>query len=357
MKYELVTQMGNDDPVFACVFGKAVNCGDLDRLDVAVAYATVTGIPQLMDAIDREIPVSRWAVGIDDAVSQPAAIEQIRGMPGSEVRLASGSPHCRFHPKIYQLWSSTKPHLCVSYVGSGNFTSNGLLRNAEAGVVLSSENVQEATSLRGQWQSFWDIAHPLTQTGLDLYKAAYNAARTARAASDKKVKDEVLDEDTVSNILDVTAKLTFDGTPQSATVAWLECGTASAGGRDLEFPAPIVPYFRLEGERVERNLRTPAGAVFNLTYTRRQDNGMWRVLLSGDAINSATGRPNLRPVAGGKRSDLAIVFKRSSDAGADFDIGFVVINSPEYDGLIKQTRHRGELKTTRGPGGRKFGYY
>jgi len=357
MKFELVTQMGDHDAVFERVFGNAANSGDLDRLDVAVAYATGTGIPKLMGPIDREVPVSRWVIGIDDAVSQPSAIEQIRSIPGSEVRLASRAPHCRFHPKIYQLWSSTKPHLCVSYVGSGNFTSNGLLRNVEAGVVLSAESHQEADALRSQWRSFWDIGHALTQAGLDLYKNAYNTARTARAASDKKVKDEVLDKDTISNILDITGETNFDGTPQSATIAWLECGSASAGGRDLEFPAPVVPYFRLHGERIEKELRTPNGSVFTSTFTMRQDNGMWRVLLSSDAINSAIGRPNLRPVAGGNRSDLAIIFRRSTDAAADFDIEFVTIASQEYENLVTETRKKGTLERTRGPRGRNFGYY
>ena len=31
---------------------------------------------------------------------------------------------------------------------------------------------------------------------------------------------------------------TFDGSPKSATIAWLEVGSANAGGRDLEFHRP-----------------------------------------------------------------------------------------------------------------------
>ncbi len=358
MKVNLITQLGDDDSVFKSVFGKATTSPDLDRLDVAVAYATSSGIPALTGAIGRDIEASRWAIGIDDAVSQPSAIEHLRDMPGSEVRLASSGPHFRFHPKIYQLWSSARPEMCVSYVGSGNFTSNGLARNVEAGVVLSAESVKETGMLRGQWQAMWDGGHPLDQAGLDVYRTAYESLRAARKKLDKEVKDKVLDDNLIGKILGVDYQSKFDGTPQSASVAWIDCGSASAGGRDLEFPAAMVPFFRLKGDRVERSIRVEGKTVFELTFTMRQDNGMWRLLLSSDAITAAIGRPNLRPTAGGNRSDLAIVFQRAPDTAADFDILFLLIGSPEHATLVQDTQKKGKLhRTTTGAGGRNFGYY
>lgn len=74
MRFELVTQRSAEDQVFATLFGNAVNVADLDRLNVAVAYATTSGIPGLMGAVGRDVPVSRWVIGIDDGVSQPNAI-------------------------------------------------------------------------------------------------------------------------------------------------------------------------------------------------------------------------------------------------------------------------------------------
>lgn len=358
MRTVLITQLSADEPVFEEVFGEATNIANLDRLDVAVAYATTSGIPFLMDTIRRNMPVSRWVIGIDDAVSQPAAIEQIYNMPGAEIRLASKGPRHRFHPKIYQLWSSTDPEICVSYVGSGNFTANGLQQNAEAGVVLISESAEETAIIREQWQSFWELGHPLTPLSLERYREAYNAVRAARAAADRAVREEVLDDVAITHILDVAPGLAFDGTPQSATLAWLECGTASAGGRDLEFPAPMVPYFRLQGDRAVNALRMlPGNNVFNLVFTMRQDNGMWRVLLNSDAIEAATGRTNLRPIAGGNRSDLAIVFRRTNDAEADFDVQFVEIGSAQYDELVQDTQTHGVMDRTRGARGRNFGYF
>jgi len=252
MKFDLITQLGDDDPVFKTAFGKATSIADLDRLDVAAAYATSSGIPVLTGAIGCNIEVSRWVIGIDDAVSQPSAIEHLRDMLGSEVRLASSGPRLRFHPKIYQLWSSNRPEMCVSYVGSGNFTSNGLARNVEAGVVLSAESIEEAGILRSQWQTMWNHGHPLNQAGLDVYKQAYMSLRAARKKTDEKIKRKVLDDDLIGKILGINHQPKFDGTPWSAAVAWLECGTASAGGRDLEFPAAMVPFFRLTGDSAKR---------------------------------------------------------------------------------------------------------
>ena len=359
MRVVLISQISDDNLVFEENFREAADIANLDRLDVAVAYATTSGIPCLINAIGRDIPVSRWVIGIDDAVSQPAAIEQIRNMPGAEVRLASKGPRHRFHPKIYQLWSSTHPAICVSYVGSGNFTSNGLQGNAEAGVVLISESVEETGYIREQWQSFWDLGHPLTPLSLERYREAYDAVRTVRAAADRTVREEVLDDAAIVHILNVAPEgLAFDGTPQTATVAWLECGTASAGGRDLEFPAPMVPFFQLQGNRAAYALRMlPGNAVFELYFTMRQDNGMWRVLLSSDAIEAATGRTSLRPIAGGNRSDLIIIFRRNHGAEADFDVQFVEIGSAQYDELVHETQAHGVINRTRGPGGRDFGYF
>lgn len=359
MRVILVTQLSADDPVFAEAFREAANIADLDRLDVAVAYATTSGIPHLMDAIGGEVPVSRWVIGIDDAVSQPAAIEQINEIPGAEIRLASRGPRNRFHPKIYQLWSSNHPEICISYVGSGNFTSNGLQRNAEAGVVLIAESAEETEAIRGQWQSFWDLGYPLTPLSLERYREAYDAVRIVRAATDKTVREEILDDASVTHILDIAPEgLVFDGTPQTATVAWLECGTASAGGRDLEFPAPVVPFFRLQGNRAVYDLRMlPGNDVFELAFTMRQDNGMWRVLLSSDAIEAATGRTSLRPAAGGNRSDLAVIFRRNHEADHDFDVQFTEISSAQYDELVQDTQAHGVMDRTRGPGGRNFGYF
>lgn len=358
MRCETVTQVDPEQIVFSKVYGDAVASLDLDRLDVAVAYMTRSGLPILKDTIGRDVTFSRWVIGVDDLVTEPKALKTILDLDGSEVKVASsGSPY-RFHPKIYLMWSSTRPELCVSYVGSANFTRGGLVNNTEAGVVLISENIEDAELLKSQWQSFWDMGLLLDQDSLDRYKAKYKLARKARSKLDASIEKDILGGEAIIEVIIDDAVLLFDGQPNTANVAWLECASPSAGGRDLEFPAAVMPFFRLTGERAERRFRTLNGHVFDLVFTMRQDNQMWRLLFSSESIMSAIGRQNLRPLeGGGNRSDLAVVFVRSNVVGVDFDVEMVVIGSREHANLITQSQDSGILQRTRGAGGRNFGYF
>jgi hypothetical protein len=65
-----------DSPLTQVIAG-AVAGGNLDRLDVAVAYATLSGLDELEKALGGFAPTSRWLIGLDDAVSQPAALDRI----------------------------------------------------------------------------------------------------------------------------------------------------------------------------------------------------------------------------------------------------------------------------------------
>ena len=350
MRWKFVTQ-GTDIPAsFEAAFKKATTSTDLDRLDVAVAYATNTGLPILDQAHERNIIISRWVLGLNDAVTQPKTIEQLISRDGTQVRVAAKGSGNRFHPKIYQLWSSTRPELCVSYIGSGNLTKNGLESNAEAGVILTSETKNEAKELRDQWQSFWDIGHELSQETLDEYRAIYKASKAARV----KINPGAAIKNIVSVAKQTTLK--FDGTPETASVGWTECATPSAGGRDLEFPKKIMPFFNLQGSPSEKSFRMTSKAIFKLKFTMRTDNQMWRLLFSSESIRAAIGRNSLRPNSGKTRSDLAVKFTHS-DTTADYEVEIIVIGSSEHEKLIEKSKQVGTLNHTGGKNGRHFGYY
>ena len=97
-------------------------------------------------------------------------------------------------------------------------------------------------------------------------------------------------------------------------------------------------------------------AIFALTFTERADNQMWRLLLSRVAIEAGIGRENLRPLTGGNRSDLALVFSRTN-GDADYSIEIVVINSVQHKAIVDASTSVGGLQRTRDPGGRQFGFY
>ena len=322
-----------------------------DHLDVAVAYVTLQGVKALELAIGGAKPSSRWVVGIDDGISQPEAIEYLMALEGTQVRLASMSPQKRFHPKLYCSWSSNKDDQCVTAVGSGNMTLNGLLHNGETAIILTAENRNEVSDLREQWQAMWELGEESTEESIKEYKKIYKAARKQR----QKLANLGITRPEPDLSAPVELGSRFDGNPRTARFAWLEAGSPSAGGRDLEFPRDIMPFFELRGSPTVKTFRMRDGQQYRLTFTERTDNQMWRLMFSRDSIHAATGRETLRPVAGGNRSDLAIIFRRAGGA-TDYDVEMVAIASPEHRRLVSRSRAVNGLFHTRNPGGRNFGF-
>src|SRR3546814_6652717 len=88
----------------------------------------------------------------------------------------------------------------------------------------------------------------------------------------------------------------FNGDPAQATVAWTEGASPSAGGRDLEFPRAMMPFFGLTRSPSTKRFRMSNGQIFHLTFTMRADNQMWRLMFSRDAIFAGIGRESLRQI-------------------------------------------------------------
>ena len=353
MKTTLIGQGGAGGATLSAALKAITGNNAIDRLDVAVAYATLQGVKTLTYALGGLPPESRWIVGLDDAITQPEAIEHLMNLDGAQIRLASLAPKRRFHPKIYRLWSSTQPQLCVLALGSGNMTQNGLRYNGEAAALLVSESTVEAKALENIWLEMWGLGVDATQAALVAYRAKHSAAKKERkkiaalgVAPPEPEPDAVVEDDVV-----------FNGEPATASIAWTEGATPSASGRDLELPRLMMPFFALGRSPVVKRFRAAAGGIFSLTFTMRTDNQMWRLMFSRDSIAAAIGRDSLRPAIGNAtRSDLAIIFTRSSGA-ADFNLNMVVIGSVEHQQLMQRTRAAGGLHRTRNPGGRNFGFY
>jgi hypothetical protein len=325
-----------------------------DRLDVAVAYATLPGLKALRDAIGGWPDATRWVVGLDDAITQPGAIDDLACLPGAQLRLASLAPDGRrFHPKLYCLWSSKDPTICLTVIGSANMTLHGLNKNGEVGAILIAEDVAEADMLKAAWTQMNALGRDLSDWNLNDYREAHARAKKARKRM-AKVGAVPADPEGEEEIGAVPV---FDGDPANASVAWTEGASPSAGGRDLEFPRPMMSFFHLTHSPITKRFRMKNRQVFPLTFTMRTVNQMWRLLLSRDAIFAGIGRQSLRPIAGHtNRSDLAIVFTRAA-GGADYDVDLIVIGDPEHTALLARSQAVGILDRTRNPGGRYYGYY
>ncbi len=348
----LVAQGGPTNLSIAEEISAAIKGLKFDRLDVAVAYATQSGLDALRTALGGWPDMTRWIIGLDDAITQPAAIDELQNLAGATVRFASlGKENRRFHPKAYCLWSSEDKLRCTLVIGSANMTLHGLRRNGEVGVILQAESVEETESLKQVWTSMNKLGDD--KIDLDAYRALYEKARTARRHSKREAEPAPPPE---TDEISFEGSESFDGKPDTARIAWTEGASPSAGGRDLEFPRAEIPFFGLTGSPVQKSFRAPDGRVFDLTFTERQDNKMWRLLFSREAIASTIGRLTLRPVSGVNRSDLAIIFEKTT-GDADYELMMVEIGSLEHSYLMERSEAAGGLGRTRDPGGRHYGYF
>jgi HKD family nuclease len=348
MKWTLIAQGGDKNDRLDISIKNACSGLIIDRLDVAVAYATLQGVKSLSMAFNGIPPQSRWVVGLDDAISQPKAIEYLVDTKGSNVRLASLAPAKRFHPKIYTAWSSKSNKTCVSAIGSGNMTLNGMRNNGETAVILSAENDAEADRLKLQWEVMWNLGKDVTPKAIADYKIIYDKA--------KKFRKNVVDLGASPPEPEPVDQLpSYNGNPASGQTAWLEAGTPSAGGRDLEFPKAMMPFFGLSGSVENRTIKIAKGGSFLLTFTERLDNQMWRLLFSSASIQSAIGRDTMRPNSKTTRSDLIVVFQKIAGS-KNLLVDLVKIGGQEHLKLRVASQAVNGLFKTRNPGGREFGF-
>ena len=74
-----------DDTVGGCL-KRYVHEGPYDRVRVAMAYVTVSGVRILLEMFEnRSIRRSEWVIGLDDAISQPGAIALVRELQHARV--------------------------------------------------------------------------------------------------------------------------------------------------------------------------------------------------------------------------------------------------------------------------------
>jgi hypothetical protein len=145
-----------------------------EGLRIAVAYAKMTGVERLRASAGAALARAEVLVGLNDYVTEPAAIERLRELC-SRVRTVE-SERGRFHPKLYWRRGDGRGSC---YVGSANLTGSALDLNLEAGVVFEYEGTPP-DDLKETWASWWDSGRPVDQT-LPSYKQRFADQRPARA--------------------------------------------------------------------------------------------------------------------------------------------------------------------------------
>lgn len=174
----------------ARLFARWTNC------DCAFAYATRRGVELFLDEWGPHGPParSRWLMGVDWFRTEPAALEQLRALPGSDVRIANGqevlarkncTPKVCFHPKSMVLRSKDALALLT---GSGNMSRSGLSKGHEWGTLLAVRGARSkverdiATEIRrtkSWFERLWRDAVPLNIV-LEEYDRRYRSVEHLR---------------------------------------------------------------------------------------------------------------------------------------------------------------------------------
>lgn len=129
------------------------------RLDIAVAFATMSGTSRLLRAgLPR---TSRVVVGLGFGLSDPAALEQMDSS-GVSVRCVADSADLassQYHPKLY-LVSRVRELVVLS--GSNNLTAGGLVSNVEQYEELRFPDPSAySDEQRSRFEALWDHGHSL----------------------------------------------------------------------------------------------------------------------------------------------------------------------------------------------------
>jgi HKD family nuclease len=346
MKVEVLTQgpatssTGSVQSLLASQIGN----GQLDIARVATAYATVSGVRALLDAFEEHgLTSSRWLLGLDDAVTQPGAIDLLMSLENAEVRVATCEDRgFRFHPKFFVFGKRENSKKLLAIIGSANLTASAFWGNAEAVAILESQSDGDRSMLNSAWSALWAQGHAPSQAELESYQDKYVKGRVLRRAY-KRIAQKPEPEKQQQVLESDDAELD----PSMANICWIECGNVTAMGRELEFKAEQGLFFGLSpwgGKSKAIALKVSDGTVVELLM-KYQGNHMWRLQMNNNVPEVKAG---LRPIEkNGKlgRSPYVAVFTRGAK-GQPISLDFVDLNGREFAKLRKRTVETGTLGQT-----------
>lgn len=156
-----------------------------ERFRAAVAYARLAGTESLVNSLKEhgtDLPKikSQWLVGIDFGRTQPEALEFLRRLRGSEVRVPDGeellarrlNPRTCFHPKSFAFdtpnAAGRSPFGIL--IGSGNLSWSGLNRGAEHAISLYGTRTSLSATFNSWWEGAWTSATPSDGQFLRRYR-------------------------------------------------------------------------------------------------------------------------------------------------------------------------------------------
>lgn len=162
---------------------------DAERLDVAVAFVTGSGVHVLRELLDEfGTPAEFRTVVRGGPVTDPDAVLALADL-GADVRVVMGAQARRFHPK---LWISSNAGWTRVLSGSGNLTAGGLDQNDEQFELLSlrlPNRELEAAAHEERWNAFFALGSPLAEAIVSPAWAEWIAQQRQRRQLTAKLAD------------------------------------------------------------------------------------------------------------------------------------------------------------------------
>ncbi len=314
----------------------------------AFAYATIGGIQKFTNTFSSasgwNSAKKRILVGVHNAITEPAGLNELRNLERTEVRafVPGGRLELRafamtpvFHPKVLAL--VTHQGLVAIQAGSPNLTSAAIGDRPTNYELAVSTLAADAASLDGDgrfdswWADLWDASRVVNRRFIRQYA---------------QVRQQILDNNPILRSMIETPE-----TIREAHTFFLEVGAASGppGQRhQVEFPKMLAEFFGTPAH-ARRDLRLQQqGQVWDkrpLSYKRTTFNvDIWRLGMP----TQTSGGP---PIA-----ERAIKFTRTDDSNT-FDFEVTDVGSRDFATWETSANLSGHLGVTHGRRGRKFGFY
>lgn len=325
----------------AHLFRSKIHGNSYDKVCVAVAYMTISGLRSLLTAFGSEFPHgSKWLIGLDDFITQPGAIDAVLGLPGVEVRCASfNAVGARFHPKVY-IFQQNGRRQGLAILGSANLTAQGLSGNGEANVLLQLQNKVDSSQVDVLWRSIWAQGSKYSSEDHDKYKKQYYVARMARPKPTSAHKP-------IAAGMVILSSDAAEIDPLQANTCWIECGYVTALGREVELKSEQGIFFGLAptGEAPAFfDFVVSSGAVVRLRL-KFQANHMWRLQLTNEVPEVAAGLRPVMPTGALDRSPYVLIIDRTNTVNV-FDLRFIKLNSKAFRKIVIDSKSFGTYGKT-----------
>jgi hypothetical protein len=313
------------------------------------AYATLGGVQRLLSCAGTspnwEKVSKEMLIGVHHAITEPAALEALRVVPGAEVRVYLPGGKLKrtafdarplFHPKTLAVSGGGKG-LRLLHAGSSNLTASAMgerPRNhelsvgvlAKSGVSLDPDGV-----FQKWWAALWDESRLVDRVLIRRYA---------------KLRRDVLEKNPI-----LLAAAEVPASIAEARYFFAEVGAGSGppdSRHQIEFPESLVEFFGA-AMRGRRDLTLRSGGVSwdkrPLSYkTTTYNVEIWRL---GMPTQTAGGPPI---------AERAIRFERTDDSEV-FEFAVVDVDDDEFRRWEGAANLDGHLGATHGQRSRKYGFY